>query len=350
MFRMRNTYRGASMTKWLRSFHLWVWIATLGVCGSIAGWGSFSQSSTPIQGANDTGKAPSGYPVDIAGWDGTNAQRMLVTGTGAVVTSGGGGGGSTQVEGRAPTGGPPVGNPLVISGTDGSGNLQLIRVQGQGDATSSGLNMLISGALGHVFNGTNWDRIRSASNAAGTTGTGLLGTGNLAFDGTNFQLVSSLNGNNDANSTGKIGFVALNYPTVFNGANWDRARTPNIFKSVTATASGNTPAWTPTAGKKFRLMRWRVEVPANTTLAARGILNIGFQDSATDLNLTSSVYLGQTAIAADTSPQGVTLLETGWCDLGNGILSAAANNVLNVNLSAAATNGLVRVDVCGTEE
>lgn len=38
-----------------------------------------------------------------------------------------------------------------------------------------------------IYNGTNWDRERGANAAAGTTGTGLLGVGNLGFDGTNWQ-------------------------------------------------------------------------------------------------------------------------------------------------------------------
>ena len=37
-------------------------------------------------------------------------------------------------------------------------------------------------------------------------------------------------------------------------------------------------------------------------------------------------------------------------DLGNGYLSTAANNVLQVNLSAALSAGKVRVTAVGTEE
>src|SRR5438105_5547002 len=44
----------------------------------------------------------------------------------------------------------------------------------------------------------------------------------------------------------------------FNGAFWDRLRTPNKFNHALATAAGNTAVWTPAAGKKFRLMRFAV--------------------------------------------------------------------------------------------
>lgn len=44
---------------------------------------------------------------------------------------------------------------------------------------------------GYVYNGTNWDRVRGATSAHGTTGTGLPGVGELRFDGTNFRRVRS---------------------------------------------------------------------------------------------------------------------------------------------------------------
>jgi hypothetical protein len=126
--------------------------------------------------------------------------------------------------------------------------------------------------------------------------------------------------------------------------------TPSIFKTAQANASGDNALWTPTSGKKFRLMRFKVQVPANCTIAARGVLTIKLRDGTTDLNLSHDVYLGQTAIAADTNPQQTPLLESGWIDLGEGVLSATANNVLNINLSAALATGNVRVTCCGTEE
>jgi hypothetical protein len=43
------------------------------------------------------------------------------------------------------------------------------------------------GVIPSLFNGTSWDRTRSATATAGTTGTGLLGTGVLGYDGTNYQ-------------------------------------------------------------------------------------------------------------------------------------------------------------------
>lgn len=122
-------------------------------------------------------------------------------------------------------------------------------------------------------------------------------------------------------------------------------RTPNIFKTATATASGNTALWTPTAGKKFRLMRLIVMITENATLGAAAVLTVSFQDSASALNIAFDIFVPNAAGA--TIGDGYS---SGWIDFGNGILSAAANNVLNTNLSAAVTAGNVRVIACGTEE
>lgn len=134
-------------------------------------------------------------------------------------------------------------------------------------------------------------------------------------------------------------------PMLFNGATWDRQRTPAVFKSATATASGNTALWTPTTGKKFRLMRYRLEITANAAWATGGVITTAFQDATTDMGLQHSVFIPATAgtvMGAD--------YNTGWVDLGNGRLSSAINQVLNVNLSAALTSGTCRVVVAGTEE
>ena len=131
---------------------------------------------------------------------------------------------------------------------------------------------------------------------------------------------------------------------VYNGATWDRLRTPNKFNHVIATAAGNTAVWTPAAGKKFRLMRFAVGISGGTTLAVAGIETVTFQDSATGLNgVRFDVQIPTTAINGEE-------YFSGWIDWGNGFLSAVANNVLNVNLGTATTAGGVTVMVAGTED
>lgn len=126
---------------------------------------------------------------------------------------------------------------------------------------------------------------------------------------------------------------------------YDVVRGIAVFRAAAATASGSTALWAPAAGKRFRLMRYRIDITDDATLAAGGRLTVSLLDGAasTAQNLIAFVP----AAALDTAG---LLATTGWIDLGNGVLSAAANNVLNINLSAALTAGIVNVIACGTEE
>jgi hypothetical protein len=128
------------------------------------------------------------------------------------------------------------------------------------------------------------------------------------------------------------------------------AAEPNIFRSALANTAGDTALWTPTTGKRFRLMRLFVMVPTNCTLAARGIESIKLRDGITDLNISFDVWLGQTAPVEAAGTPPYPAFTSGWIDLGNGVLSAAVNNVLNINLSPALASGNIRVTACGTEE
>ncbi len=121
----------------------------------------------------------------------------------------------------------------------------------------------------------------------------------------------------------KTGFSALAVNAVasgFNGATWDRARRAIIYKPISAAAAGANAIWTPAAGKKFRLMGFH--------LSFSGTTNAKWQDGATDI---TGLYYG----VANT-------VVNGGLPEANGYLSALADNVLNLNLSAAvAVGGLV---------
>lgn len=133
--------------------------------------------------------------------------------------------------------------------------------------------------------------------------------------------------------------------SVFNGTSWDRQRTPTVFKTAAATAAGLTSVWTPAAGKKFRLLAFALLVTGNAAMAVAGTEAIQLQDSGTLFGLAFDLY----APAASVNQLGDAFY-TGWVAVGNGYLSAAANNVLQVWLASALTTGYVRVNVAGTEE
>jgi hypothetical protein len=114
---------------------------------------------------------------------------------------------------------------------------------------------------------------------------------------------------------------------VFNGATYDRPRTPSTFKTIAAVAvTAGTPVtvWTPGAGKKFRLMGFML------SLSVAG--SVLLKDAGTEILRTPLMAAG----VGLASPPMV-----------NGILSAVANNVLQVDASAS---GSVSGFVFGTEE
>lgn len=128
--------------------------------------------------------------------------------------------------------------------------------------------------------------------------------------------------------------------------NWNRARTPTIFRTISTTAAGNSAIWTPGTGNKFRLLGYKLEVTANASAAAAGVLDIKFQDALADLQITTSVFIPSAA-----GTVFATTFTTGFVNLGFfGLLSAAANNILNLNLSFALVSGFLRVIAMGVEE
>ena|SRR2546426_9254510 len=131
---------------------------------------------------------------------------------------------------------------------------------------------------------------------------------------------------------------------LFNGATWDRARGGNLIaKSVDATAAGSTAVWTPTAGKKFRLIAFEVNLGDDASIGVAGVETIKLLDSATRI-WGVQTQLGNAALTTNVTETHIMYLPP------NGYLSAAANNVLNVNLGTVLATGVVSVNTWGLEE
>ena len=187
---------------------------------------------------------------------------------------------------------------------------------------------------------------------------GLLASGSpqSILIGASGQLIaSSTNGQSAADGTQPpaqvMGGPPVVFPAYFNGSVLQR--TPATFHTATVTSgtSGNSAVWTPASGKTFRLMRFQI-TGVNLAATAATVVTLSFQDNATGITIgTYDVLLPAATTATDVLSGGFTF-NTGWVDLGNGILSAAANNVLHLNVSAApaGATGSYRVNVCGTEE
>jgi len=107
----------------------------------------------------------------------------------------------------------------------------------------------------------------------------------------------------------------------------EQERTPTVFKAVkgvVVTAGTPVAIWTPAAGKRFRLMGWTFGI---STASGAVYLN----DGATNFAVVS---------CSMTSPNEPP-------DLRNGYLSAAVNNVLELDVASSCT---VYGTVWGTEE
>lgn len=125
------------------------------------------------------------------------------------------------------------------------------------------------------------------------------------------------------------------------------ARVPTVFRTVSATASGNTAVWTAATGNKWRLLRYKIEVTANASVASGGVITVKFQDVTTDINLTHSVFVPTTGLTTNID----TYWTSEWTDIGPfGILAAATATALNINLGSTLATGVCRVIVCGVEE
>lgn len=116
------------------------------------------------------------------------------------------------------------------------------------------------------------------------------------------------------------------FQRIYDGATWDFPRTPTVFKPLDAVAINPAASvWTPAAGKKFRLMGYHL----SSSVAG----NILLKDGASG-----------TVIAVIPSEAGGSGVHV---HLGNGKLSAVANNVLEALGPATST---VSGIVYGTEE
>lgn len=266
-------------------------------------------------------------PNQISGKDGTGASQVPFVGTD----------GSLKVTGI------PGGGVQTVSGTVAVSTVSTLPNVNQGTGNAAGSPWAVSGTIDTELPAASL----TSDNMANPT-VPFVGAVNYFYDGTNWQRPLVHNGGSDGRP-GNTGLIVESYLYAFQGTTgspWDRIRVSNVVKTVSATSSGSTALWTPTSGKKFRIMRFNMGVTSNANLSAGAVVTISLFDANTPTAAIQSVWIPTTSVATGAPP----LLTTGWIDLGNGILSATADNVLNVSLSATLAAGAVRIIVCGTEE
>lgn len=144
--------------------------------------------------------------------------------------------GTWTVGSNSATGSAVPANAFYNGMRDSSGNL--VGTQSMGGAGNAALSLNNPLATGqYIYNGANADAVRSATAASNTTGTGLLGVGNLMFDGTNHQLMQNATGAS-ASASGlskqlAVGSYAYNGGT----ADYMRNNTTGVVIAAGATAS-----------------------------------------------------------------------------------------------------------------
>lgn len=132
----------------------------------------------------------------------------------------------------------------------------------------------------------------------------------------------------DAVVANKQGQNVQDFQYLFNGLTWDRMRTPFVWKQLSAVVvTSETTIWTPAAGKKFRLMGFCLAEGVAT-----GAVTLRDNTAGTIIFTIPQNTIG---VAFCTPP------------MGNGILSAAANNVLT---ALGASTETLTGTVWGTEE
>lgn len=180
---------------------------------------------------------------------------------------------TTTVGSNSATGSAVPANAFYLGLSDSGANLQgLLSAQGNGDASTGNRTLTV---FPTIYNGTAYDRQRSATAASNTTGTGLLGVGNLMFDGTNWQTIKTANAGTDASSgTNQLSVGS----DIYNGSNWDRQRSNT---SVVVVAAGTTSTQTAVAVTTYNarslVLAINITAGAGTlTVAINGVTTSGY--------------------------------------------------------------------------
>ena len=128
-----------------------------------------------------------------------------------------------------------------------------------------------------------------------------------------------------------------NFNLGFNGATWDRARLPTVFK--TASTNGTSAVvWTPAAGKRIRLMGYSIS--GNATAAAATSFTVL-------LIRPSGIFMQHTCVASATLAH---VIET-TVDMKQGVLLNVDDQIsFSLSNSGLLTFGAFGVNLWGTEE
>lgn len=157
-----------------------------------------------------------------------------------------------------------------------------------------------------------------------------------------FEVVASAS-NGDGLSTGitaESGYYKIGTST------FNAGRAPAIFKNVSTALSTIVAVWTPASGKRWRLLKFKIDVTVEANLSAGADLTLDLQDVTTSIGLIHTIWVPTTSVTT-----GLGCFSTGVVDIGPvGIAAALINTALNIKLSAALVAGKCNVIAMGIEE
>lgn len=143
----------------------------------------------------------------------------------------------------------------LLAGGGGGNWFDIGATNTSSDGITPGTGLAV-GATGFSWNGSSWDRMRSANTAKGGSGTGLLGAGIMAFDGANWQSPSIyIPGDGNSND---LALEVMSRNQVWNGASWDRIRGNTTVGQFVSVKGGLMPDGT-------ALNTYSVHLTTNTT-------------------------------------------------------------------------------------
>lgn len=137
-------------------------------------------------------------------------------------------------------------------------------------------------------------------------------------------------------------FVTSAVPGSGTQSTFSAARTPNIFRGgMLLTTAGGISIWQPSPTKKIRLMKYKIEVGEDATGGGSNPVPfaLGFAWGANAAALTqgynnTSGYLHRFVVPASTPlATSGNIYDSGWIDLGNGIICGASGAALFAGLN-----------------
>lgn len=193
--------------------------------------------------------------------------------------------------------GNPAYSQLIYSGNN------LTAGQDDSDTVNPGNWNLRTNSGNYIYSGSQWQRVRTASAANATTGIGLLGTGVLGYDGTDYRRIVTgtdgrLQGNVTINNT-----VAISAPTIFAVVNTAAAGQASVVLDSSVSNIGfatvavsNTVPVTGTFWQATQPVSGNVGVLGNVTINS-SVNSIGFATVAVGSPIAAGVnFIGHATV------------------------------------------------------